>query len=241
MDDDRLLTSGSARERALLAAGLDETPGDKSVRAAAMALGLLPSAPAVVSGAAGIGRLVSAKWLRLAVNIAAPVVVVAGSIVAVESALGPSRSTPGVGPVVSERATPRPSADSAGDALVSPPLPLSPMEPPAEPSARSGLALAAEAARRKVDTFSEQVALIDRARTSAGAGDSAGTLQAVEEYDHRFPRGLLSEEALLLRIEAVAARRGREAASGLARRFLAEYPRSVHADRLRGLLERGSH
>jgi hypothetical protein len=93
-----------------------------------------------------------------------------------------------------------------------------------------------DAAKRKGDTFSAQLALIDRARSLAVAGDLAGTLRSVDEYDRRFPGGLLSEEALLLRVEVVAASGGRAAAAHLARQFLAEYPRSVHADRLRPLL-----
>jgi hypothetical protein len=233
------MRSGTARERALLAAGFDEAPSEQSVRAASIALGLLPNARALATDAPWFRRFAGVRRLRLALNIVAPIAIVGGSIAALEGAWNRSPTTSPV-PVLSAVAAPS-SATLPPVASVKLSVRSSTVTPSTEPLARPIAAVSIETAKRKVDTFAAQVALIDRARALAGAGNSAGTLRAVDEYDRRFPGGLLSEEALLLRTEAVLASGGRDAASGLAQRFLAEYPRSVHADRLRSLLERGSH
>jgi hypothetical protein len=178
--------------------------------------------------------------MKLAANVIAPIAIVGGSVVALHGAWSPSRPLPATGSVARAEAarapaiaTTLPSDDDARSSTI-PTLSTNVEAAPTPIAATDG-------PKRKVDTFNAQVALIDRARARAAAGDAGGTLQAVDEYDHRFPGGLLSEEALLLRVEAVAMRGGRDSAAALAKRFLIEYPRSVHAERLRTYLERSSH
>lgn len=240
MDDECLLRTGSDRERALLAAGIAEIPTEESVRAASIALGILPSVEPPAIESSGLGRSARAGWTKLAANVIAPIAIVGGSVVALHGAWSPGRTPPAGGSVARTEAARAPDSATtfaADDRAPSSMIPTSSTTMAAAPTPTT----APDSPKRKVDTFNAQVALIDRARARASAGDAGGTLQAVDEYDHRFPGGLLSEEALLLRIEAVAMRGGRDSATALAKRFLIEYPRSVHADRLRSYLERSSH
>jgi outer membrane protein assembly factor BamD (BamD/ComL family) len=80
-----------------------------------------------------------------------------------------------------------------------------------------------------------QIALLERAWSLAGAGDYLGAQRTIDEYEHRYPRGLFSEEASLVRIDVARARDDRATAAALATRFLAEHPTSVHAERVRSL------
>ncbi len=169
----------------------------------------------------------------------APIAIVGGSIAGLEAAWNRGPITPAAGDSFGVPASS--PATLAAAASVRLPGRSSTVTPSTEPLARPIPAVSSESARRKVDTFAAQVELIDRGRASAGAGDSTGTLRAVDEYDHRFPGGLLSEEALLLRIRGSRRERRSGRSIRLAHRFLAQYPRSVHADRLRFLSERGSH
>jgi hypothetical protein len=236
MDDDRLLRTGTPRERELLAAGFDEAPSEEAVRAASIALGLVPNGTATSSEVDRFRRFSGPRWMKLVVSVVASTAVV-GLLVGQERVLSRSSPPPSFR-AVGLTAPVGSSVDSAASAQADLPFASDP-EAPSTGTAGHPTA-AAEAVKRKVDTFGAQVTIIDRARAAALAGDPVAALQAVDEYDRRFPGGLLAEEALLLRIEAVVAREGRDAASSLAKRFLAEYPRSVHADRLRLLLTRGS-
>jgi TolA-binding protein len=82
----------------------------------------------------------------------------------------------------------------------------------------------------------EQVSAIDRARRTLGDGDAAGALRELDDYESRFPRGALGEEAEALRVEALLAEGDRAAAAKVGARFLAAHPASPHAARVRALL-----
>ncbi len=87
------------------------------------------------------------------------------------------------------------------------------------------------------DSVRRQVAALERARAQAESGDFAGALRSIDDYEHRFPDGLFSEEASLLRIEIAHARNDSTGAANLAARFLAAHPSSVHAASVRSLLK----
>jgi len=110
---------------------------------------------------------------------------------------------------------PEPTAEAAT------PAPAAPSEAPAGPSR-----LAAE------------VALIDRARGGLGAGDYPAALAALAEYHRRFPRGDLDAEAEMVMIDIVIAQRDIARARTLGTEFLARFPRSPLAQRVRSLLDR---
>jgi hypothetical protein len=79
----------------------------------------------------------------------------------------------------------------------------------------------------------DQVAALNRARSSLAAGDATAALRALDDYDARFPDGVLAEEAAVMRIDALVAMGRREEASDLARRFIAAHPASPYASRVR--------
>jgi hypothetical protein len=91
------------------------------------------------------------------------------------------------------------------------------------PSAKAGLA--------------EETAVINGIQSALTAGDAAAALKRIDEYERSYPGGLLSVEAEALRITALSVRGSRGELEWRARRFLALYPGSPYAGRVRSLLE----
>ncbi len=78
-----------------------------------------------------------------------------------------------------------------------------------------------------------EVSALRAARESLSSGQAARCLGLVDAYFGRFPKGLLSSEARLLRVEALS-QSGRAAeAKSLARAMLVSNPQSPYAPRLR--------
>jgi hypothetical protein len=227
----RLLERGATDvERALLEAGVAEEPGGTGVRRAAAALGLMAvvstgtaaAAAPVLAGKAGalvvlkwgavvllggVGLAVGAVWLRHHAPAAPPA--------PVPAAVAPVTALPKIpGDMVS---APSPSASAA--------------EPTVRHDAHGRVAPADRAT-----SLHEEVAMLDTARRALGGGNATGALSALDHYAATCPRGLLGEEATLLRIEALAQSGNRTAAAQLAKQFLASHPDSPHAKRLGTLL-----
>lgn len=239
----RLLHAGTNEERALLRAGADEGPSEESVLAAARALGLAPRALLFASLAALLSKVLKGSSITVAAFVVAPVFVAGGVTVAVLAGRADTRPKVVVAPV---SATEGPSA----------PLTAEPVETPPATSASAPAAVApvdgvhgaapskkgtAAAPRASQDAdLAEQVRLVDRARGLVAAGDASGALAAVDAYERRFVRGILAEEAALVRVEATQARGDHAEAASLARRFLAAYPASVHRSKVQWLLGDGT-
>jgi hypothetical protein len=130
---------------------------------------------------------------------------------------------------------PRASPNGAGPTLLA--------AAPSSPMATAGAAPVSpsEAAeeRRSLRALGEQVASIDRARGALAAGNPAEALRIVDEYDAKFPEGMLSQEATILRVEALVKEGDRPAAVAVGQRFLAAHATSPHAARVKQLL--GDH
>jgi hypothetical protein len=106
-------------------------------------------------------------------------------------------------------------------------------------AARSAARAAREAVHEKsgsADAFNEEVRLVDEARVALRRGDAAKCLAALAQRQHRFPRGVLSPEASLLRIEALSLSGQREAARTEGNRFLDQQPLGPLAGRVRAVL-----
>jgi hypothetical protein len=234
MDANRLLDAGSERERALLRAGISEMPSTESVRTAARVLGLVPRV-ALVAYLFGVVAK-SIKWSSIGAYVLAPVAVVTGGVAVVYAVA--ERQAPMVAavapPVRIEAALDRPPALLASDRMPSAALQADGEKPPVSRAAVAARSDAATAHDASVDVR-RQIEWIDHARSLAESGDATGALQSVDQYDRAYPHGVLSEEAALLRIEALAARGDRAAAATFAKRFLSEHPRSVHAAKVRAL------
>jgi TolA-binding protein len=86
------------------------------------------------------------------------------------------------------------------------------------------------------DPLVGELLALDGARAALGRGDLAGAQAALGRYGERYPRGKLSTEARILRIELLLRQGNREAAHQEASEFLRAHPQSPHAPRLRALL-----
>jgi hypothetical protein len=101
--------------------------------------------------------------------------------------------------------------------------PASPPKPSAAPPARS-ISRPASTARTRVPTAVEDPAYVGGAlRVLRTDHDPARALQLLAKYLKTYPRGMLSEEALALSIEA-AMDLGSPSAATFAQRYLKEYP-----------------
>lgn len=139
--------------------------------------------------------------------------------------------------------------------LVAAPLPSSPPAPPtARPLSIDELPAAAEApslsprgatnapsatasspAPAPHATLADEVALLGQARAALVRGDGPGCLAELDRYAREFPRGALSLEASVLRIEALFAAGRRDEGRAAATAFLARSPDSAFSPRLRAL------
>jgi outer membrane protein assembly factor BamD (BamD/ComL family) len=88
----------------------------------------------------------------------------------------------------------------------------------------------------RASDLASQVAALDRARSALRAGDGARARRLVDDYEARYPSGAFVQEAEIVRIEALLAQGDRPAAQTAAGRFLAQYPSSPHASRVRALV-----
>ena len=233
----RLLERGATDlERSLLRAGVAEEPSAERARRTAAALGLKTS---VALAACAAGGAMASQTSAAALRWAAIALVGAGGLLLVGRALRgnhadappPEVSVQASEPparVAVESAPERPSIPSAEAAppkasVRTSPTRRSPTPPAVAPSAASG-------------SLGDEIALLDAARRALRAGDARLALSALHRHQAEFPRGLLGQEATLLRIEALVRAGNRPAAEALARQFLARQPNSPHAKRIESLL-----
>jgi hypothetical protein len=245
--------SDRARARVLAMVGI--------TTAAATATGAGSGALAAKGAAAGsiapkggaIGAAALVKWLLVgAIGVGGA----GAALVYARHANRDARVAPGVGASGASRAssaqelaplttgtTPAPLV-SSGRSLASP-LPIVPPATRATPdsparavssSPARGVERSEKNPRPTDDALGEQVSALDRARHALASGDPASTLRQLDDYEARFPRSALVEEAEVLRVESLLASNDSAAAARVAGRFLAAHPGSPHAARIRALL-----
>jgi hypothetical protein len=234
-DPQRLLQGGGTEvERTLLEAGLQEEPSHRSMRNAAAALGLGAAAGLSAHSAAGAGAATIIVQLTEALKW-----VGAGLVgVGVVTAIGYT--------VVSRNAEPPPRQPVPQQVVaVTPPRhEAKPSMPPVEAKAGESREKAAprpvtsvkKAPKPPGGSLKDQVALVDEARKELGSGQPQAALTTLNRYNREFPKGALGQEAMLLRIEALAQMGNRSAARTLATRFLTSQPSSPHRKRIESLV-----
>jgi hypothetical protein len=84
-----------------------------------------------------------------------------------------------------------------------------------------------------------EVALVDAARNALRAGDGAGSLQLLGDYERRFSPAHLEPEVLYLRMQAAEIQADDTVARRAARQIVREYPQSPEAGRAEELLHAG--
>lgn len=84
----------------------------------------------------------------------------------------------------------------------------------------------------------DELALLDEARSELATGNASASLATLDRYDGRYPSGMLREEALAVRVEALFAAGRAAEGRRVGERFLSEHPQSTHAQHVRSLLGR---
>jgi len=95
-----------------------------------------------------------------------------------------------------------------------------------------------EAALRRLPALSQEIALMDQARTALRSGSPEKALALLGQYRTQFPQGSFGQEVTVLRIESLATSGNRNQAIAEANSFLEMQPNSPHAERLRRVIGR---
>ncbi len=243
----RIAEGATEFERELLRSWQREQPSPVARQAAlalmggvaptGVAAGLKAATCSMAPKAATLGATVLGKWAIVGAGVVA--LATAGTAVYAVRSSSPSSPVTVTGrppvavqlPLLASVPQVPPSA-TAADAPLSAPAPPPPSvakTPPAAPPALDP---------PRALGLGQEVAALDRARDALAAGNAAGALRQVDEYEGQFPRGALAQEATALRIEALLQQGNRDAAVRLADRFLASNPKSPHAARIRLLVQR---
>lgn len=227
-DPHRLLTGGATDfERLLLGAAARERPTELQRRRMRRAIGL-----------SQLGLFfMSAKALAGVASQSVVVAIIAASLAGGSSTprsessaalVNSSVTSPATSRVPQAVTSPAPQATADIAEAASP-------EPSAHSSKpTSGVRVASSA--RKLPDLREEIALMDQARSSLRNGAPSRTIQLLDQYRGRFPRGSFGQEATVLRIEALAASGNRSKAISEANGFLSRNPNSPHSERLRRLI-----
>ncbi|HXJ23934.1 MAG TPA: hypothetical protein VMT03_27320 [Polyangia bacterium] len=226
-EPDRLRVVGASElERTLLAAAAAERPEPELQARMARAIGLggfVPAPSAAHPPAAGA----SLTWPVISAGVAA--LAVAGAIVGYASHR-PARTV-----TAAAIATPAPAPAAIG--VVDPPAaaPRAPAPPPVAPAAPHRRR---SAAVRPAGDLRAEIALLDAARAAVADGADGRALALLRRYDLRYPTGTFRPESTALRIEALARLGETGRARALAADFLAAYPDSPLAARVRRTMAR---
>ncbi len=234
--------SESEFERSLLGAGTAYELAPDVRQKTLSALGLLGVAAVPVAAAASTSAsmappaasaslLAKLGWIKV-LGIAAlgtAVVVPAGYLLSQRGAPQEQPAKPAVAApanVAAPAATPA-SPDEAREPAELPPAETAVAKSSAKPERFESKPADSSAALRA------ELSSLDAARAMLASGNPSGALSALDAYDRANPRGRLKLEAEVLRIDALAGSGRRDAAKKRAEAFLAKYPNSVLASRVR--------
>jgi hypothetical protein len=242
-DPRRLLDSSDSNlARALLRAGRTSAPPGARRRAIVAATSALAATSFTTTAAGGalarIGSIAALKWLGIGV---ASVGAVSVGVTLHEQVFAIA-TRHASDPVHLAAKAPVPLPMRAPHAPVaSPPSAPETSAPPSasETSIAPPPVVAAPAPVRVAEqerSIRKEVAALKRASSALASGDAALALAVLQDYGARFPAGSLASEAAVLRIQALAQAGNASAARRAAESFLAAYPRSPYAERVRSVV-----
>lgn len=179
--------------------------------------GGVPKVAVLVGGAAmvvaALGLFAWSPWARPDVRVPPP----RAARVAVE----PQKSPPATSP-------------AAARAEAEPPDVSAP-----EPRPRASTHRAVAAAGPGHVSPDDEAVLVDEARAALRRGDAPRALELVRQHERTFSSGDLIEEREVVAVEALAALGAAAQAQNRARRFLARWPSSPYALRVRAVIDHG--
>jgi hypothetical protein len=217
-------------ERQLLDAVTNESPSAEQRARVRLALGLPAVAPVPIV-APSVGRR------ALLLKAAGGLIVVSAAMIALLSGSNHESNTgePPAAPLATQRAVAAPALAApalAAPALAAPALAApeaagiapAPGQDADSPSKRTRKAATAENGA----DLSEQLRLIDTARSAVAAGNAGAASAALTSYRTRFPRGPFGQEAAVLQIQTLDLQGNHAEAAARARNFLQRHPNSPH-------------
>ena len=223
----------------LLRSAETDTPSaaarDRAIEAATSAASAGPAKPAWlkgtgIAGASGVAVVIALRLLSG--QPAAEPPKSGGAATATTS----GATAPAPAPAETATAT----ATSAEPTRVVAPEPPPASNPPPIASSRVAAPKASghRAGADESDSLARELAALDRARASLAASDASGALREIASYKRAFPAGAMRQEALALEVDATFAKGDDTGARKLAAAFLAAFPDSPQAPRIRRRLER---
>ena len=215
--------SGESRRRILAGLGVAVTAGTVSSASSA-------AASSSATGAASVASRSALKWgiFGTVVVGAAAVALFVGHHTPKSSPLAPAN--PAVLAAPAPAPEPAVAAPSNGDSAQVTKLEDLPTLPD---SSASDAAHAAAA-----PSLADEVAAIKSAKSALASGNAADSLRQLDAYRAHFPHGRLSQEASVVRIEALLKSGNQAAANAAADRFLAAHADSPYAARVHTLIGR---
>ncbi len=108
-----------------------------------------------------------------------------------------------------------------------------PQEQPAAPEPVASSKSRTAVPPKNQGSVADELALIERARTSLDRGQAKAALGVLNTHRTAFPKGAFLEEASALRASALCKSGRTDAAAKASAAFLRRYPKSVHASRVR--------
>jgi TolA-binding protein len=231
-------------EKAMLEAGISDGPTPQSAGKTAAALGiagLTVGGTGIASGATAAGLPLALKLLGLGALVVATTV---GVGVATRSWV--SRSPVAThGPVASSAVAPASTVAAPPEATTSSDAPAASIESAAlapPPSLRARPAPATTPSTHTPGaTLADETASLDVARAALRSDEPSQAIQALDAYSKSYPHGMLAQEALVLRIEALTRVGDASGARTMATAFLHTYPKSPYAARVRFLVPDASN
>jgi hypothetical protein len=209
---------GSMLERSLLDAGRGYRASASTRRKALAAFGIASVATSTTAAATSVTKAALTKW-------AVVVGLVGGGAITSAHFLAQPKPAPAPSALVvpaSVRPAPAvPQVPPAAPVVADNPIPSAPPSPQRSEPRAAAPALAAE------------LSALDAARSSLSAGEPKAALKSLDAYARNFPRGKLSIEAEVLRIDALAKSGQTAAARSRAEAFIKRHPDSVLASRVR--------
>jgi TolA-binding protein len=228
-------------ERVLLDAAANESPSLEQRMRVRQALGLpaLPALPPSPNAQPGRGAPLGTGPIAFAIVGSAALVALLFGV-----AHRPRALTPSPPAVPASAAAPSATPNTLSPALGAPGAASPPTAPasgdsraatgaPAQPVTKVIPTVSARVAQSEGGDLSEQLRLMDAARSAVASGNASAASQALTAYASKFPRGSFGQEAAVLRIETIELQGNHAQAAVLAHHFLATHPNSPHVGLVR--------